>query len=90
LAGLQTVLPFKPVLRHVAGFAPEFMADMFLPTFGCRDPVTFSPGRIMTNVLLMAAFEFSHPVRVFVEMESDDFSRLTFELWLRLHPRILR
>lgn len=36
-------------------------------------------------MLLMATFEFGYPVRVFVEMESDDSLRQALKLWLGLH-----
>jgi hypothetical protein len=64
-------------VRHTAGFAAQLLADVFLPTFCGRDPVTLSPRRIVTNMLLVAALELRYPVRVFVDMESDDFPRLT-------------
>jgi len=38
------------------------LADVCLPTFGCRDPMALSPGRIMSDELLMAALKFSDPI----------------------------
>ena len=72
---LQTVLLFEPIVRHIAGFAAQLFPDMFLAAFSGRDPMNHCPRRIMTNMLLVTAFELSYPIRVFVGMKSNDFAR---------------
>jgi hypothetical protein len=44
----------------------EFVADVCLPAFGCCRPMVCCPRGIMSDVLLMAAFQFGNPIQVFV------------------------
>lgn len=66
------------------------MADMFLAAPGGYNPRALSPRRVMTNMLLMATFELSNPIRVFIKVKSHNFARLTFRLRLRRHSKIIR
>ena len=63
------------------------MADVFKPTFRCRDPMSVSPRWIVADVLLMAALKRGHPIvhsseirQFFAETLETFFvlSRLTF------------
>jgi hypothetical protein len=54
-------------------------------------PVMLAPGRIVADVLLMAAFKFGDPVAVFVHVKTDDSAQDPAGLrWHGLHSRILR
>ena len=52
--------------------AVEDPAESALAAFGSRDPVASGPGRIVTHVLSVAAFEIGDPMAVFIEMKADD------------------
>jgi hypothetical protein len=38
-------------------------------------PVMLGPGRIVADVLLMAALQLGDPIPVFIHMEADDFAQ---------------
>jgi len=62
------------------------VTDVCLPTFGSGHPMLFRPGRIVSDILLVAAFEFGNPIQSLVQMKAHDFSRLTRR---RLAKRVL-
>jgi hypothetical protein len=66
------------------------MADMSLPTFGGRDPMAVSPGRIMPNVLLVSTLQVSDPIQILIQVKADDFPGLTLALSFRFHDRTFR
>jgi hypothetical protein len=43
------------------------------------------PRRVVPNVLAVSAFQFSDPLKIFVQMKSDDLPRFPFVLLLGLH-----
>ena len=45
---------------------PQLMADMCPSAFCCRDPMALSPGRIVSDVLLMSALKFGYPIQIFI------------------------
>jgi hypothetical protein len=50
-----------------------------------------TPGRIVADVLLMAALQFGDPVAVFIHVKTDDFAQDPDRLrWHGLHTHILR
>ena len=51
------------------------MAEVFAAALRGGDPFAVEPGRVVADVLLMAAFEFGDPVKVFVLVKADDFAR---------------
>ena len=55
------------------------MADVFKPTFRCRDPMTVSPRWVLADVLLVAALKRGHPIQLFIQVKTDNFSRKTPE-----------
>jgi hypothetical protein len=59
---------------------------MRLSTFGSCDPMSDGPRRIVPDVLPMPALKLGDPVQVLVSVESDNLSRLTWQLVLRFHP----
>ena len=61
------------------------MADVFKPTFRCRDPMSVSPRWILADVLLMATFKRSHPIQLFIQVKTDNFSWKTLKLSLWFH-----
>ena len=50
--------------------------------------MTNSPRRIMSNMLLMPTLKFGDPIQVFILVETNNLSRLTLKLTLRLHVRL--
>jgi hypothetical protein len=52
--------------------AHEFMAEKSLAPLFCRDPPPGGPGRVMTNMLRMAAFQFADPEAVFALSKADN------------------
>ena len=54
--------------------ALEFVSEVGMATLRGGDPSTIGPGRVVADVLLMAAFEFGYPVVVLILVEADDFS----------------
>ena len=52
----------------------EFVAEMFAAALRCGHPFAVGPGRVVTDVLLVAALEFGYPVVVLILVEADDFS----------------
>ena len=61
------------------------MADVFKPTFRCRDPMTVSPRWVLADVLLVAALKRGHPIQLFIQVKTDNFSRKTLKLPLWFH-----
>ncbi len=61
------------------------MADVFQPTFRCRDPMTVSPRWVLADVLLVAALKRGHPIQLFIQVKTDNFSRKTLKLSLWFH-----
>jgi hypothetical protein len=57
------------------------VADMLAAALGSDDPGAAGPGRVMADVLSVAAFQFGDPIGVLVLMEPDDFARQHVELW---------
>jgi len=55
-------------------FAGEFATEVRGAAFGSEDPGTEGPGWIMADVLGVATFEVSDPVRLVVLMKGDDFA----------------
>jgi hypothetical protein len=47
---------------------------MIEPSLRCGYPIALTPRRIVTDVLLVAAFKFGHPVMKFIQMVIDDLS----------------
>src|SRR5215470_12905535 len=47
---------------------------MFTPPLRCRDPVAIGPRWIMPDMLLMPAFQISHPIQAFVLMKTNNLS----------------
>jgi hypothetical protein len=45
-------------------------------TLDCGDPMTDSPWRIMSNMLLMPTLKFGDPIQVFILVETNNLSRL--------------
>ena len=64
--------------RLIASGALELTTEMGGTAFGSEDPGADGPGRIMTDMLGVAAFEVGDPVAFGVLMESDDFARCHF------------
>ena len=63
----------------------QLLANVFFPAFGRCDPMVLGPRRIMPYVSLMAAFEFSNPLQVFIQVKAYDLSRLALKWRLRAH-----
>jgi len=57
------------------------MAKVSLPAFGGGNPVAFGIGRVLADVLLVAALEFGNPIGLRVAVEADDFARDADGLW---------
>ena len=57
-----------------AGRARKLVAEMRIAAFGSEYPGADGPGRIVTEVLGVAAFEVGDPVSLIVLMEGDDFA----------------
>jgi hypothetical protein len=55
------------------------------PTLSGRDPMTNSPRRIMSYMLLMPTLKFSDPIQILILVEANDLSRQTLRLALRFH-----
>ncbi len=51
----------------------EFAADVRGATFGGEDPGAEGPGRVVADVLGVAALQVGDPVGLLVLVESDDF-----------------
>ena len=51
------------------------MAEMGLPAFGSEHPRAESPGRIVADVVRVAALKVGDPVTVLVLVKADDFSQ---------------
>jgi hypothetical protein len=47
--------------------------------------MSFSPRRIMADVLLMPALQLSNPIRLLISVETSDFARLTLRWLMRIH-----
>jgi hypothetical protein len=52
--------------RRLTGRTLQLLTEMFKSPLRRRNPRVDGPRRIVTDVLLMAAFKFSYPVAVFI------------------------
>src|SRR6516164_5515458 len=77
--------PRLPLLGNVACQAQQFVANMCFPALGGRDPMSFSPRRIMADVLLMPTLQLSNPIRLLISVETSDFAGLTLRWLMRIH-----
>src|SRR6516164_2859598 len=77
--------PRLPLLGNVTCQAKQFAANMCFPALGGRDPMSFSPRRIMADMLLMPALQLSNPIRLLISVETSDFARLTLRWLMRIH-----
>jgi hypothetical protein len=57
------------------------MPDVVQAALGSDDPRAVCPGRIVADVLVMAAFQFGYPIGVVILMKADDFASNHVELW---------
>ena len=55
--------------------ARQFVADMIVASLRGRYPMAAGPGRIVADMLLVAAFEVGNPVEAIVLMKADDSTR---------------
>ncbi len=76
-AGCRKFLRLVSVLGRLGGAerAGQFVADMIVASLRSGDPVATGPGRIVADMLLMAAFEVGNPVEAVVLMKADDSTR---------------
>lgn len=70
-----------------AALTGECFTDLLCAPFRCHYPRAIGPGGVVTNVLLMAAFELRDPVAVLVLMEAGDFSIHGVSIAVGLLPR---
>ena len=47
--------------------------------------MSFSPRRIMADVLLMPTLQLSNPIRLLISVETSDFAGLTLRWLMRIH-----
>ena len=47
--------------------------------------MSFSPRRIMADVLLMPTLQLGNPIRLLISVETSDFARLTSRWLMRIH-----
>ena len=73
-------IPFRES-RQTTSHAGKLMTNVRLPTFHCCYPVVTCPRRIMSDMLLMTAFQLGNPVQFFVQMKTYDLPRST-RRWL--------
>src|SRR3712207_3908965 len=57
---------------NVALLTVQLLAERLSTAFQRDYPRTISPRRIMADMLVVAAFKFSHPVLFFVEAKADN------------------
>jgi hypothetical protein len=57
---------------EIASCTLQLLSEMFKPALRRCYPRVDSPGRIMTDVLLMPAFEFGYPLAVFIKVKVND------------------
>jgi hypothetical protein len=57
------------------------MPDMAPASFRSDDPGAAGPGRVVADVLIVAALQFGYPIVVLVLMKPDDFASNHVELW---------
>ena len=50
--------------------------------------MALSPGRIVSDVLLMPALKFGDPIQIFIQMKTNNFPRLTLKLSLGFHDEL--
>ena len=67
----------------------QLMANVGESAFGGSDPMAVGPRRIVSYELLMAAFKFSDPIQVFIQMKTDNFAGPTLKLSLCFHNYFL-
>jgi len=54
------------VIRLLTRQTRQLMADVCPSAFCCRHPMALSPGRIMSDVLLLPALKFGYPIQIFI------------------------
>ena len=62
----------RKIRRFFAFFAIQDAAEMLSASFVRRDPRTAEKGRMMSDMLTMAAGQIGHPMSFFVLMVADD------------------
>jgi hypothetical protein len=74
-----------PLATQPTHETPKFFSKVRLPALSPRYPVAYGEGRIVADMLRVAAFRFGHPFQLCVLMKSDNLSRHAFQLalWLR-------
>jgi hypothetical protein len=60
--------------RFIAGRTRQFVTETVEAASRRDDPRTVGPGRIVADVLVVAALQFGDPILVLVLMKSDDFA----------------
>jgi hypothetical protein len=52
--------------HQATSYTGKLVTKMCLPTFSCGHPMVYRPGRVMSDVLLMATLQFRNPVQFLV------------------------
>lgn len=57
---------------------PQLETEVLKPSLRCCHPMPIGPGRIVPDMLLMAALQFSNPIATLIQTIINDLSRYAF------------